>query len=310
MRLAAPFVLLFVVLLAIIPTSGFYDLYLLPWQTRLIFLEHPDFWRALDGNPSVFLPGTMFSALPYGPLFYYPLGAWVWVMDLTRVIDMHAWSDFHLAEGSPRYAAALKFPNLVVYVAAGVVLLRCLPGEAGVSAMLLWLLNPAVILVSFVMGQNDAWSMLAVLAALLLATRWLRGEREVRLGGRALPADALAMVALGAGAAVKLHPLLLVVPFALALAPTGVAWLRLVAIAVVTFAVLISPFLWDPLFRHHALFNPQAQDILRYKAGHLSLFYPAYGAAALIPLAMPERPYRALLASIVGVHLIVFALTG
>lgn len=310
MRLAAPFVVLFVLLLAITPTTGFYDLYLLPWQTRLIFLEHPDFWRALEGNGMVFLPGTGFSALPYGPLFYYPLGAWVWLMDATRVIDMHAWSNFNFAAGSPRYAAVLKFPNLAVYIAVGLVLLRCLPGEAGVSAMLLWLLNPAVIFVSFVMGQNDAWSMLTVLAALLLATRWLRGEREVRVFGRALPADMLAMVALGAGAAVKLHPLMLVVPFALAMAPTWGARLRLAAIAMVTFAVLIAPFVWDPLFRDHALFNPQGQDILRYKAGHLSLFYPAYAVTALIPLAMPERPYRALLASIGAVHLIVFALTG
>ncbi|HEY8172081.1 MAG TPA: hypothetical protein VIH21_03260, partial [Dehalococcoidia bacterium] len=57
-RLVAPFELLFVVLSILLPAGAFFDLYLLPWQTRLIFLEHPNFWHAMRDDPSAYLPFT------------------------------------------------------------------------------------------------------------------------------------------------------------------------------------------------------------------------------------------------------------
>jgi hypothetical protein len=308
MKLAAPFALLFVVLVALFPTTGFYDLYLLPWQTRSIFLQDANFWHAMRDDPSAYLPFTHFSALPYGPLFYYPTGIWIRTLDAVHVIDMRGWTNLGGAAGSLRYTALLKVPNLLVYAAIAAVLLGMFPGRGGVDAMLLWLLNPAVILVSFVMGQNDGWSMLTVLAALLLARGALGGQRDVRVGPLRVPAAALAMCLLGAGGAIKLHPLLFVAPFALVLGRSWPERLGLAATAGATFAACIAPFVSDPFFRDQALFNPQGQDILRYKIGPLALFYPAY-AAALLPLARRDRPWLALLCSVATVHLVVFALT-
>ncbi len=308
-RLAVPFALLFVILVAMFPTTGFYDLYLLPWQTRAIFLQDANFWHAMRNEPLAYLPLTHFSALPYGPLFYYPMGLWIGTLNAAQVIDMRSWTSPDTAIESLRYTALLKVPNLFVYAAVAAVLLRLLPGRAGVDAMLLWLLNPAVILVSFVMGQNDGWSMLTVLAALLLARRTLRGQPDLRIGGARVPAAALAMCLLGAGAAIKLHPLLFVLPFAFILGKSWPERAGLAAIAGAVFLACIAPFIGDSYFRDQALFNPQAQEVLRYKIGPMALFYPAY-AAALLPLVRRDRPWLALLCTIMGVHLAVFALTA
>jgi hypothetical protein len=308
MRVAAPFALLFVVLVALFPTAGFYDLYLLPWQTRTIFLQDANFWHAMRNNPSSYLPFTHFSALPYGPLFYYPMALWVRTLDAVHAIDMRGWTDLGAAADSLRYTALLKVPNLAVYAAVAAVLLRVFPGRGGVDAMLLWLMNPAVILVSFVMGQNDGWSTLTVLAALLLAQRSLGARRDVVVGPVRVPAAVLAMCLLGAGGAIKIHPLLFVAPFALVLGRSWRERAGLAASAGATFLACIAPFVADPFFRDHALFNPQGQDLLRHKIGHLALFYPAY-LAALLPLTRRERPWLALLCSVAAIHLVIFALT-
>ena len=124
----APFALLFVVLSVLLPAGAFFDLYLLPWQTRLIFLEHPNFWHAMRDDPSAYLPVHAVLGGADGPLFYYPMGLWVFALDKAGLIDMRAWSDFGLATHSFRYTALLKVPNLVVYLGTGVVLMRMLPG--------------------------------------------------------------------------------------------------------------------------------------------------------------------------------------
>lgn len=308
MKQALPFFCLFLVLATLFPAAGFYDLYLLPWQSRLVFTEHPNLWHAMRDNPAAYLPFTRFSAFPYGPLFYYPMALWVALMDGVRLIDIAAWADFGVATDSMRYTALLKLPNLAAYLAVGMVLRRALPGRGGHDAMLLWLLNPAVILEAFVMGQNDGWSILAVLVALLLLGRALEGDPHVRLGGRRLPAAPLALVVLGIGGAVKLHPLLFVAPFAIT---AGRSWRErtlLAALALATFGAVISPFVTDSFFREHALFNPQGETLLHHRLGNLPLFYPTYAAAALLPPLLRGR--RALLTTLVAVHLLIFGLSS
>jgi len=308
-KLAITFLCLFLVLAVLFPTAGFYDLYLLPWQSRLVFTDHPNLWHAMRDNPAAYLPFTQFSAFPYGPLFYYPTALWVFALDRLRVINIDAWADFGVATASMRYTALLKLPNLAVYLATGAVLRRTLPGSGGVDAMLLWLLNPAVILAAFVMGQNDGWSMLSVLLALLLLKRTLEGEPAARLGGWTLPAGPLAMVALGVGGAVKLHPLLFALPFALA---TGRSWRERAFLAMIPFAAfgaLVAPFVHDPFFREHALFNPQGETLFHHRLGPLPLFYPAYSLAVVLPLVRCRRDATTLLAALVAVHLVIFGLS-
>jgi len=306
---AAAFASLFLVLVALFPTTGFFDLYLLPWQTRTIFLENGNFWQAMRDNPAAYLPFTHYSAVPYGPLFYYPLGLWIRLLDAAQIIDLRGWNDLGQAARSLRYTAALKVPNFAVYLAIGFVLLRTLPARAGVDAMMLWLFNPAVILVSFVMGQNDSWSMLAVLGALLLARLSLDGGAGVRVGRLHLPLALLSVCLLGAGAAVKIHPLLFVMPFAAVLGRSWPERIGLTLAAVAMFGALVAPFIGDSFFRAHALFNPQGQELLRYKIGHLPLFYPLYGAATLFAFKPTERPFVQLLGSVMTVHLLIFLLT-
>jgi hypothetical protein len=308
-RLVAPFALLFVALAVLLPATGFFDLYLLPWQTRLIFLKNPSFWHAMRDEPLAYLPFTHFSAVPYGPLFYYPLGLWVFALDKAGLIDMHAWTNLGLVSRSFRNTALLKVPNLLVYLGTGVVLMRMLPGRSGVDAMLLWLLNPAVILVSFVMGQNDGWSAFTVVSALLLAKTSLERQAGVRVGRVRVPSSYLAMAVLGLGAGIKIHPLLLVAPFGLLLGATWRERMALMTISVLTFGLVISPFVTDRFFRAHALANPQGQDILRYHIGHLALIYPAYIAAVALPWLRHRRDFVGLVVAVAAVHLLIFVLT-
>jgi hypothetical protein len=309
-QLGIAFACLFLVLAFLIPTAGFYDLYLLPWQARAIITDNPNLWHAMRHSPAAYLPFTHFSALPYGPLFYYPLSCWLLILDKLSLIDLHAWADFSVAPNSLRYTALLKVPNLIVYFAVGLTLLHTLPGRAGQDAMLLWLFNPAAIIVSFVMGQNDSWSLLSVLLALLLAARELRGQHAVQLGPWRVPSAPLAMIILGAGGAVKLHPLLLMAPFAIALGSSWRERALLGAIGLATFGLLIAPFASDSFFREHALQNPQAGDIFRHRLVFLPLFIPTYALAVAPSLRRKDEGFSALLASVVAVHLLVFALTG
>ena len=308
-KLALVFACLFVVLAVLLPTAGFFDLYLLPWQSRVIIVDDPNLWHAMRDNPAAYLPFTTFSALPYGPLFYYPLSLWLFVLDELFLIDLDAWADFSVAPESMRYTALLKVPNLLVYFAVGFTLLHTLPGRAGQDAMLLWLVNPAVILASFVMGQNDSWSLLSILLALLLASQALQGRQELQLGRWRVPSAPLAMVVLGAGGAVKLHPLLFVTPFALALGQTWRERALLAGVGLATFGLLIAPFVGDSFFREHALNNPQSRDLLDRRIGAVPVFYLTYGLAVLPALFRRGSGLQGLFATIVAVHLLVFALT-
>lgn len=301
MRLAA-LALSFLTIVVTMVAAEFYDLYLLSWQSQLIFTDDWNLWDAAERSGTYYLPFTTFSALPYGPLFYYPMAAWMFVLDTVRVIDVDGWTQVDGLYGSVSAPALLKLPNLAVFLATAWLFRSIAPRAHGASLAMLWMLNPGVILAFFVMGQNDGWTMLLVLAAFRLAQLTAEG------GARAERHAFAAMAVLGLGAAVKLQPALLFVPFALAL-DTRWPWrAALLAVAGVVFLAPVAPFIGDPFFRHHALFNPQGQTLLDHRIGELPLFWPMYAAAALWPLT-GRGAARGLVPSLVAVHAILFVLS-
>ena len=148
-----------------------------------------------------------------------------------------------------------------------------------------------------------------MVSALLLAKWSLEGQAFVRIGRVRVPSHFLAMAVLGIGAGIKLHPLLLVAPFALVLGKTWRERAILMMISGLTFGLVIAPFVSDSFFREHALQNPQGQDILRYHLGPLSLVYPAYVAAVAVVLLPGRRDFVGLVASVAAIHLMIFVLT-
>lgn len=291
----------FLTIVVTMVAAEFYDLFLLSWQSHLILVDDWNLWDAAERSGTYYLPFTTFSALPYGPLFYYPTAAWLFVLDALRVLDADGWTAVDALYGSTSAPALLKLPNLAVFLGTAWLLRSIAPRPAGSSLAMLWVMNPAVIVAAFVMGQNDGWTMLLVLAAFRLAQSSRGREDDLR------PAIA-AMAILGLGAAVKLQPALLFLPFALAL---DARWERravLLAVAGLAFLLPIVPFVSDPFFRHHALFNPQGQTLLDHRIGHLPLFWPMYGAAALWPLT-GRGPVRGLVPSLVAIHAVLFVLS-
>ena len=199
-------VLLPLLLGLLVPVSGHGDMYLSTYNSSLILTDHPNVYHAVADEPSGVLPNGL-SGAPYGPLFYYPTALWLQALDTAHLINVQGWQsdtfDSILRDLPVNFL--LKLPYLAVYLLVAFVLTKTLRGRRGEIAAVLWLVNPAVILYGLLMGQNDGWAFLASAVGLALAMRALEGE-GLRIGGREVPLRLLAMIALAAGAAIKLTP--------------------------------------------------------------------------------------------------------
>jgi len=241
----------------LLPTTAHGDFFISNFNSALIFTDHPNFYHALADEPTAVFP-TGLSGGPYGPLFYYPTAAWLRALDWLHIIGMSDWAGTNdAALRAPGTILALKLPNLAVYALVAFVIAKTVKGEHGRFATWLWLANPAVILFTLMMGQNDGWTALASVAALYFALRAVEG-RPVRLGGRELSSAAIAMLCLAAGAAIKLSPILLVPAFAWLLGAGAKERLLLTILGAGAFVLLIAPFLGSEYFWDYGLLRRQA----------------------------------------------------
>jgi Glycosyltransferase family 87 len=269
-------VLLPLLLGLLVPVSGHGDMYLSTYNSSLILTDHPNVYHAVADEPSGILPNGL-SGAPYGPLFYYPTALWLQALDTAHLINVQGWQSdtFDSILRDLPVTFLLKLPYLAVYLLVASVLTKTLRDRRGKIAAVLWLVNPAVILYGLLMGQNDGWAFLASAIGLSLAM----GAREgngLRIGGREVPLRLLAMIALAVGAAIKLTPILLVIPFAMVLGRSYREKALLAGAGISAFAVLVAPFLWTPYFWDHGLFGTQAGKASPAGNATLAVLYVAF----------------------------------
>lgn len=194
-------------------------------------------------------------ATPMGPLYYLTVGAWLAILraahlDPVASSPSRMWFLFHAASAPAVEVGLLllKVPN-VASVVVGAWLAGELAERLGASRALgtvVWVTQSAVLMSALVHAQMDIMPTVLTLGALLAVAK-----------GR----DMWAAVLLGLGGALKLYPMLLLLPLAL-LAARGRPgrFLVLLLTGVVAFAVPLLPFLGRPMFSR--LFGPGNQGAL------------------------------------------------
>ncbi len=294
----------------LVPASGHGDMYLSTYNSSLVLTDHPNLYDAVADEPSGVLPNGL-SGAPYGPLFYYPTALWLWGLDAAHLINVDSWQSdtFDSVLRDLPVTFLLKLPYLIVYLLVAFVLTKTLRDGRGETAAVLWLVNPAVILYGLLMGQNDGWAFLASAVGLALAMRALDGG-DLRVGGRPAPLRLSAMVALAVGAAVKLTPILLVVPFALLLGRSRRERALLAAAGFGVFGALILPFVWTSYFWDHGLFGTQAGKATPAGNAALAALYVAFLVFLWLrrPRGDGERSPTLLLFSFLAVHAVIYLL--
>ncbi len=291
----------------LLPVTAHGDLFISAFNSTLIFTDHPNFYYALADEPTAVFP-TGLSGGPYGPLFYYPTAAWLFILDKLHLIDISTWSSTDDANlRSIPTILFLKLPNLSVHLLVGLVLLRTFPGRSGRIASVLWLANPAVILFSLMMGQNDGWTVLALITAFFFGLRAIE-QKPLLVTGRAVPLRTLAMCALAAGAAIKLSPILLVLPFAWALGRDIRERALLATAGFGAFAVLIGPFLGTEYFWDHGLFGSQVGQVPVIPLEVAAILYVACLALLFAVSKQIQQREHALLLAMLAIHALLFAL--
>jgi hypothetical protein len=293
----------------VLPTTGHGDFFISAYNSTLVLTDHPNFYRAVADEPTAVFP-TGLSGGPYGPAFYYPTAAWLLTLDKLHLTDIGAWTgpgDEALRSASNIFL--LKLPNLAAYVLTALVLMRTWGGNRGKTAAALWLANPAVILFSLMMGQNDGWTALASITALFFALRAVEA-RPLALAGRQLPLRLLAMLSLAIGAAIKLSPVLLVLPLAWVLGRGYREKGLLAAVGLGTFAVLISPFLGTQYFWDHGLLGRQVGQVPDLPMPVMALLYLSYLGMVMLAAQRDTQKLRVLLLSFVAIHALLYLLPG
>jgi hypothetical protein len=293
----------------VLPTTGHGDFFISEYNSTLILTDHPNLYRAVEDEPTAVFP-TGLSGAPYGPAFYYPTAGWLLALDKVHLTDIDAWTgpdDQTLRSASNIFL--LKLPNLLAYVLTALVIMGTWRGKRGKTAAALWLANPAVILFTLMMGQNDGWTALASITALFFALRAVE-DRPLALAGRQLPLRLLAMLSLAIGAAIKLSPILLVPPLAWVLGRGYREKGLLAAAGLGTFAVLISPFLGTQYFWDHGLFGRQVGQVPDLPVQVMALLYLGYLGIVMLADQRDTQQLRVLLLSFVALHALLFLLPG
>ena len=293
----------------VLPTTGHGDFFISQYNSTLILRDHPNVYQAVADEPTAVFP-TGLSGAPYGPAFYYPTAGWLLALDKVHLTDIDAWTgpdDQTLRSASNIFL--LKLPNLLAYVLTALVLMGTWGGKRGKTAAALWLANPAVILFSLMMGQNDGWTALASITALFFAVRAVE-DRPVTLADRRLPLRLLAMLCLAIGAAIKLSPILLVPPLAWVLGRGYREKGLVAAVGLGAFVVLVSPFLGTQYFWDHGLFGRQVGQVPDLSMPVMALLYLSYLGMVMLADQRDTQRLRVLLLSFVALHALLFLLPG
>ena len=280
-----------------IPITGDGDLWFLNDVAELLVTNGPNIYKEAAEEL-----GTRYSQTPdfvvaYGPAYFYPIGGYHLVLNWVGVEDFKLCATACQLENNPlRWNLITKLPYLLADILIVFLLFWGLPRTVGRVAAVLWLAAPGMIFITYLQGQVDIFSVLPLLAAIILLYSELGDEQPSSHARFKLRRDDWAMVAIGIGAAVKMIPLLFLPAMLIVAARDTRHALRLLFMAAATFGLLTVAFWGDPLFRSVFLFGGRSEILLEVRVLNLSPFLLVYGVAlAIIAMSKDRRTGRRLL---------------
>lgn len=143
------------------------------------------------------------------------------------------------------YLLYVKAPFILFDLGIGVLLSLISQPWFRTKALLLWLFNPLTIWVSSAIGQYDVY------LTFFLVLSWYFIQKDKLY---------LAALALGAGAATKSTPFLLL-PLLLGLTINSKDRIKMLLLALIPYIATVTPYLFSASFREDALLAPQMQKI-------------------------------------------------
>ena len=205
--------------LFLLPITAHQDLLVLSWSARPLALGH---WDVYDSGLRQFVEyGWPKAETPvsHGPLFYYMMGAWLWLMGLLRLFPVQAWQVYTPATNfSPLDMTVLKLPALFFDLLAAYSLSRIFSGNQRQIALGLWLFAAPIFYLTFFSGQDDIF-----MTSLICLSLYFAAKAFKQIDSSQLPKEAYwSMLALSGGACFKLFPLFYLPLAALLLARTQV----------------------------------------------------------------------------------------
>lgn len=188
----------------------------------------------------------------YPPLTYFTLGIFrVLVMPFTDPSFIpNLWQDLSAVYSNEALFSHLflfKLPYLFIDVSAGFLLANLFKNQAQKKVFMLWMLNPAAIYATFMMGQLDILPVLFMILGLYFA----KNKKSYA-----------SLISLGIGGAYKMFPLLFVIPTALVLKQRFDQRIKLIAAGLVPFILASLPYLGSSAYRSMVLFTPKSQKML------------------------------------------------
>lgn len=139
------------------------------------------------------------------------------------------------------YLIYIKLPQIVFDLALGILLTLSVISDKRKKVLLLWIFNPMTLWATAAIGQIDIY------VAFFIALTWFFLKKN-KLG--------LAALSLGFGIASKSSPLI-ILPFLIGVAKSWPERIKLVAIAIIPYLVVVIPYLPSQEFRKNALLASQ-----------------------------------------------------
>ena len=195
--------------LLIIPIVFHSDLISVAWSSRTLAIGD---WDIYDTGLRLWVQygnwNLVVSPISHGPLFFYPYGAWLWLVGLLGLFPTQRWGAPDPSVLTVLNYFILKLPALLADLASAFFISRIFEGNKRNLALGLWLFAPMTLYFTYATGQDDIFMITCICASLYFAARALKKARQQYEAGLPQPffqkEAALAVALLGVGVGIKL----------------------------------------------------------------------------------------------------------
>ena len=194
---------------------------------------------------------SLLGPFVYPPLAYYLFGILYFPINVLAGSNFTAWlgmgNDAVTVDNIYRYIFLIKLPIISLFIYTGVLLSKLVEKQYKVLVAALWFFNPISIYVVGLMGQFDVIPVFLTVLSLVLVKKKLFW----------------AAVALGAGAAIKTYPLLLLPFLAITSSHDRKMQMKLLVIGLIPYLLSVAPFLKSSAFYSDTLTSGLSQRMLQ-----------------------------------------------
>jgi len=244
-------------------------------------------------------PQELLNYLPFSYILSLPIHL-VERVFVDRDIEKIFLANQNLLLGNPKmwlYLIYVKLPFIIFDIGIGVLLSFIVQFNNQKKALAIWLFNPFSIWVSSAIGQYDVY----LVFFLCLSLFFIQKDKLY-----------LAALALGAGAATKSAPFLLL-PLLLGLAVSFKDRLIILFLSVLPYIITVTPYIASPSFRKDALFAPQMQKIfyanIPLSGGEFILIVPSLILFFYVTYLLRDRTKEDFIAYSILIFLSILAFT-